>query len=164
LSDNRDHDINQFEILKRTEYELNVKETIFQSHVHSILSKFVLFCDAVKPPKKGKVVKLDDNDVLVQRGMSLMSPINQYEKMMLTVMDEGKVINHLSKLLLTVMRSCVVVVAGQHVLVLDKDTKLSTHPNDSLSEREECCAPYLIEASILCRESINIWESYKKDL
>jgi hypothetical protein len=163
LSDNRDHDINQFEILKRTEYELNAKESIFRSHVHSILSKFVLFCDAVKSPKKGKVVKLDENDVLVQRGMSLMTSINQYEKMMLTVMDEGKVISHLSKLLLTVMRSCIVVVAGQQVLVLDKDTNLS-YPNDSLSEREEFCVPYLIEASILCRESINIWESYKKDL
>jgi hypothetical protein len=93
-----------------------------------------------------------------------MTSINQYEKMVLTIMDEEKVIGYLSKLLLTVMRSCVVVVAGQQVLVLDKDTNLSTHPHDSLSEREECCIPYLIEASILCRESINVWDSYKEDL
>jgi hypothetical protein len=166
LSDNRDHDINQFEILERTEYELNTKESIFRSHIHSVLSKFTLFCEAVKPPKKGKVVKLDTNDVLIQRGLSLMISIKEFEeKKKFAVVDEqGDAILSLLKLLTTVIRSCIVVVAGQQVVLNhDGDTNISVL-NDCLSEREKCCVPYLTEAVNLCKESINVWELYQKDL
>lgn len=165
LSDNRDQDINQFEILERTEYELNTKESIYRSHIHSVLSKFALFCEAVKPPKKGKVVKLDASDILIQRGRSLMTSINEFEKKKFAVDDEhGEAILSLLKLLTTVIRSCIVVVAGQQVVLnYGDDTNISVL-NDSLSEREKCCVPYLAEAVNLCKDSIHVWELYQKDL
>jgi hypothetical protein len=160
LCDNRDHDINQFEILERTNYELNMKESIFRSHIHSVLSKFVLFCDAVKPPKKGKVVILDVKDILIQRGMSLMISINEFEKK--TLSNGGDAISYLSKTLTAVIRSCIVVSTGRNVL-LDQGIDDSLF-HDSLSKREEWCLPYLADAANLCKETIKVWDLYKKDL
>lgn len=76
LSDNRDLSILFHQILYKTRIftkESIIRDAIRRGHFHGILIRATLCCDAIKGPKKGKVVKTSEE--LEKRTYSLLSSV-----------------------------------------------------------------------------------------
>lgn len=153
-SDNRDFDVNQYEILRKTDYHLDTHESIFRSHVHSVLCKLALFSSAVKPPKRGKVLHVNAQDILFQRGACLMTSVKRFEQYIV----DNIALKRFSMLMIALSRTCAVLGAGTHFAQVETSDEV-----DEITTREKYCVSYLKDAASNAKDSIQLWKNYRND-
>ena len=137
-SDNRDFDINQFEILQKTSYPLVTNETLLRAHLHAVLTRLVLLTESTKHPKKGKIVKIQDGETLDKRSKSLWQAIEREDAFASTQNYETrKLYDGLRKLTMQLSKATCIVASGRS----ESDSAIAS--TDSLSSREEKCIVFL---------------------
>jgi N-acetyltransferase B complex (NatB) non catalytic subunit. len=156
-SDNRDFTVNDYEILQRSQYEFHPFESISRAHEHCILTKMVMVSQVMKPPKKGKVVKVSEGEVLDKRSKSLLQSIDAAESFFA---NEKCRCNQSHKLLLraatAISRAFSVIVTGRH------DAVSSPSPSNKLDEREQKAIPMLQSAKSMIQGASSSWTAQSK--
>ncbi|GFH62164.1 hypothetical protein CTEN210_18640 [Chaetoceros tenuissimus] len=157
LSDNRDFTVNEFEILQRSDFDFQSTQSIIRSHLHSMLCRLVLAAQVIKPPKKGKIVKVEKSDSLYTRSESLCESIRLTEKCLEKECDINKAQKVLIEATINIIKAFVVIVSGS---CLSTDTVQS---DDSLATRERYCVEYLENAKLLLVETTKILKDEQGD-
>lgn len=142
-SDNRDFDVNQFEILYKNSYPLSPNESFARAHIHAVLTRLVLLSDATKHPKKGKIVKLKDGEKLDRRSKSLCLALKKADIFLSTHFWKRSTVHAiLWKLTRNLSKVTCILASGR------KDGDSPVDPSDSLNQREKGCIAALEEALI----------------
>ena len=154
-SDNRDFDVNQYEILTRTSYGLDSHESFARAHMHSLLAKLVLVTEAQKPPKKGKVVKVKAGETLDKRSKSLWRGIEKAEKFLAENHDSfSKAHAFLWEATMSLSKVMCIVATGR----LGSETPIDS--DDNLGKREKNSIPFIETASEKITESLALWKNH----
>jgi hypothetical protein len=141
-SDNRDMDINGFEVLNRKQHLTRnemIADSIHKGHIHGLLIRAIMAVEVAKAPKKGKVPKSTED--ITYRCQSLTRALTR-AKRFVTKKDSN---DEISGLLWQVLSSlcdviCVVIVG-----------KAGTE-NDTLADRENMSVS-ILDAAVQCVES-----------
>jgi len=157
-SDNRDFTVNEHEILEESNFVLLPQESVIRAHEHSVLAKLVLLSQSIKPPKKGKIVKVQDGEALDKRSNSLCQAISSAEFFLSgTKTHYSSVHSTLFRAALKLSKAFSIIVAGRDV------SNAPIDPTDSLTKREERIAPLLREVVVLINESASLWNGHSSD-
>jgi N-terminal acetyltransferase B complex non-catalytic subunit len=148
-SDNRDFTVYDYEILEKSTFEFHPFESLSRAHEHCILTKMVMVSQIIKPPKKGKVVKITEGEILDKRSRSLLQSIEAAESFF---SSEKCKCNQSHKLLFsaaaTMSRAFSLIVTGRHDL-----SSLPSSSTDKLEEREQRVIPMLQSAQSLIQSA-----------
>ena len=157
-SDNRDFTVNEHEILEKSNFVLLPQESVLRAHEHSVLAQLVLLSQSIKPPKKGKIVKVQDGEALYKRSNSLCQAIFSAETFLSGTKTHYSLVHStLFRATLKLSKAFSIIVAGIDV------SNVPIDPNDSLTKREERIAPLLREVVVLINESASLWNGHSSD-
>jgi len=157
-SDNRDFTVNEYEILEKSTFTLPPQETVIRAHAHSVLAKLVLVAQSIKPPKKGKVVKVQEGEVIDIRSKSLCQTIVSTENFL-----SGPT-NNCSQTHSTLFRATLILSKAFSIIVAGRDNSAAPIDlSDSLTKREERVIPLLTEVTLLLKESALTWNTHSRD-
>jgi len=158
--DNRDFTVHDYEILERSNYEFHPFESIARAHEHCILTKMVMVSQIIKPPKKGKVVKVFEGEILDKRSKSLLKSIDAAESFFSDDNNKQHKCNQSRRLLL---QAAAIIARAFSVIVTGKDD-VSSPPSstDKLEQREEKVIPMLQAAQRLIQNASSYWGAQSK--
>ncbi|VEU44910.1 unnamed protein product [Pseudo-nitzschia multistriata] len=137
ISDNRDLSIvKQVGSLwkpKIQRKQLMVVETLRRGHIHGLLIRACLCVDAMKGPKKGKIVKT--SALLEKRSQSLLDSVTTasefFDTKLADVYDESKYQNCWRELLQVILSLCRI------LTVVNAGMPMAENVNDSMEQREQ---------------------------